>query len=359
MFKSRLALTGAALLLAAACGGQKSAAPGASAPSAPADVWAVVNGRQIKKDDVEKAYKRITASNQTPSEDEVLTAKLSLLNELIVQEVLVARAQTMKVEVTDTEVETAFSERKRNLSEDAFQMEMSMRGLSIADMKDGLRRELMAQKVIDREVIEKIKITDQEIADFYNANRAQFNLNENAYHIAQIVITPVADPGLNNRLRDDATSPALSDRKMQAIVEKLKGGAAFSEMARDYSEDPRSTPNGGDLGFVTQSQLAQVPPPLRNAVLKTEPGRMSVVSAQGNHTLVLLVSREQAGQRELNTPQVRESITNTMKTRREQLLRTAYLTAARNDATVVNYLAQRIVDAQGKTPGTVLAAPGK
>ena len=74
---------------------------------------------------------------------------------------------------------------------------------------------------------------------------------------------------------------------------------------------------------------------------------------------MLLVSREQAGQRELNTPQVRDSITNTMRTRREQLLRTAYLTAARNDATVVNYLAQRIVDAQGKTPGSMLVAPGK
>jgi peptidyl-prolyl cis-trans isomerase SurA len=333
--------------------------PPATAASAPADVWAVVNGRQIKKDDVEKAYKRIAAGNQTPSEDEVLTAKLSLLNELIIQELLVGRGQAMKVEVTDAEVDTAFAERKRNLSEDAFQKELSARGLSIADMKDGLRRELMAQKVVEREVTEKIKITDQEIANFYNTNRAQFNLNETAYHIAQIVITPIRDAGLNNRLGDDATSPALSDRKMQAIVEKLKGGAAFSEMARDYSEDPQSSPNGGDLGFVTQSQLAQVPPPLRNAVLKTEPGRMSVVSAQGNHTLVLLVAREQAGQRELNTPQVRDTITNTLRTRREQLLRTAYLTAARNDATVVNYLAQRIVDAQGKAPGTVLGAPGK
>ncbi len=358
MLKSRLALTGAALLLAAACGGQKSGTP-ATAASAPDDVWAVVNGRQIKKDEVEKAYKRITASNQTPSEDEVLSAKLSLLNELIVQEVLVTRAQAIKVEVTDAEVDTAFAERKRNLSEDAFQMEMATRGLTIADMKDGLRRELMAQKVVDREVVEKIVVSDKEIADFYNANRAQFNLNETAYHIAQIVITPIRDAGLNNRLGDDATSPALSDRKMQAIVEKLKSGARFSEVARDYSEDPQSTPNGGDLGFVTQSQLAQVPPPLRNAVLKTEPGRMSVVSAQGNHTLVLLVSREQAGQRELNTPQVRDSITNTLRTRREQLLRNAYLIAARNNATVVNYLAQRIVDAQGKAPGTVLGAPGK
>ncbi|HEX5214722.1 MAG TPA: peptidylprolyl isomerase [Vicinamibacterales bacterium] len=358
MLKSRFALTGAALLLAAACGGQNNAAPAAAA-SAPADVWAVVNGRQIKKDDVEKAYKRISAGNQNPSEDEVLTAKLSLLNELIVQDLLVGRAQAMKIDVTDAEVDTAFAERKRNLSEDEFQKEMSARGLSMADMKDGLRRELMAQKVVEREVTEKIKVTDQEIADFYNANRAQFNLNETAYHIAQIVITPVRDAGLNNRLGDDATSPALSDRKMQAIIEKLKAGERFSEMARDYSEDPQSAPNGGDLGFVTQSQLAQVPPPLRNAVLKTEPGRMSVVSAQGNHTLVLLVAREPAGQRELNTPQVRDSITNTLRTRREQLLRTAYLTAARNDATVVNYLAQRIVDAQGKAPAAVLGAPGK
>ena len=59
-------------------------------------------------------------------------------------------------------------------------------------------------------------------------------------------------------------------------------------------------------------------------------------------------------------PAVRDMITNTLKGRREQLLRAAYLNALRNDANVVNHLADRIVEAQGKAlPGLMPAAPGK
>ena len=58
--------------------------------------------------------------------------------------------------------------------------------------------------------------------------------------------------------------------------------------------------------------------------------------------------KELAGQRELTTPGIRERITETLRTRREQLMRTAYLTTVRSDARVVNYLARRVVETQGK-----------
>ena len=54
-----------------------------------------------------------------------MTAKLSLLNELIVQDILVARAAALKVEVTDAELDAAFSDRKKNMAEDAFQKELA------------------------------------------------------------------------------------------------------------------------------------------------------------------------------------------------------------------------------------------
>jgi hypothetical protein len=62
------------------------------------------------------------------------------------------------------------------------------------------------------------------------------------------------------------------------------------------------------------------------------------------------VSREAAGQRDLTTPGVKDQITNTLKSRKEGLLRAAYLTALRADAAVVNHLARRIVAAKGAPP---------
>jgi hypothetical protein len=105
------------------------------------------------------------------------------------------------------------------------------------------------------------------------------------------------------------------------------------------------------------SRLNQAPPQLRNAVLNKAPGTVNVASAGGAHTLVLVVAHEQAGQRDLSTPGVKERITETLRTRREQLLRTAYLTDARNDATVANYLAQRLVESKGSLLSLLPAAP--
>src|SRR6187402_831927 len=93
---------------------------GCGKPAAPAvakvgpDVWAVVDGREIKKEDVEKAY--LSAVDPTAaagaSDEEVLGVKLNVLDELITQDLLLARAKTLGLEATDADVDTALNERK-------------------------------------------------------------------------------------------------------------------------------------------------------------------------------------------------------------------------------------------------------
>jgi peptidyl-prolyl cis-trans isomerase SurA len=324
------------------------------------DVWATVDGREIRRDDVDKAYRaaRDPAAPQ-PSELEILGAKLEVIDQLITQDILLTRAGTSNLDATDAEVETAYAERKRSVPEDVFQQQLSQRSLTVDDMKRSIRRDLNVQKVIDRDVTSKIGVTDQEIGDFYTANRAGFNVPETQYHLAQIVIAPVRQPELRNRKNDDAATPAEAVRKAQMIMDRLRAGDKFSELAADYSEDPNSLPQAGDLGFVTASALNRVPPALRDAVLKSQPGTVKLVNVGGTLTIVLLVDVQAAGQRELNDPGVRDNIRDTLRQRKEQVLRTAYLGAARNDAKVVNYLARQIVDGQGKLPDLGLASPGR
>src|SRR5205823_2160777 len=121
--------------------------------------------------------------------------------------------------------------------------------------------------------------------------------------------------------------------KVQMLMERLKSGTPFSELAMDYSEDPQSTPQGGDVGLVTMSALREAPPPLRETVMKLQPGSVSVVGMEGGYTIVALLAKQAAGQRDLSMPEVRDGITATLRGRREQLLRTAYLEAIRNKAT--------------------------
>ncbi|MEO8482377.1 MAG: SurA N-terminal domain-containing protein [Acidobacteriota bacterium] len=338
-------------------------APVAEAPKTAApDVWAVVDGHEIHRDLVEKAYRSTVdpTANPAPSQDQVVTMKINLLDELITQEIMMARAKALGAEATDAEVETAFNERKTGVTDQAFQDQLKQRGFTTDDLKAGVRRELTAQKVIEKDVNAKVSISDQDIADFYAKNRAQFNLAEPQYRLAQIVVTPAKDPQLRNRMNDDAGTAAEANAKVAMLVERLKAGGDFGDLAMDFSEDPQSGPQGGDLGFVPASALARVAPALRDAVLKMQPGSINTVNLGSNYTILALVSKEPAGQRDLNTPTVKDGIRDLLQTRKQELLRTAYIAAARSDAKVTNYLARQVVDAQAKVPASLsLGSPGK
>lgn len=205
--------------------------------------------------------------------------------------------------------------------------------------------------MINHEVVAKIAVTDQDIQDFYNQNRAQFNVTETQYRIAQIVVTPHKDPGLRNRKNDDATTDAEAKRKAAALEQQLTNGADFAQVAMDYSEDPASAGSGGDLGYVPESSLSQSDPALKKTVLSLKPGQISgVIVLRDSYRILKLVSKEAPGQRELADPTVQQSIRDNIRNRKEQLLRAAYLAVARNNAKITNYLAQQVVESAGKLP---------
>ena len=89
------------------------------------------------------------------------------------------------------------------------------------------------------------------------------------------------------------------------------------------------------------------------------PGNARVVSQGGAHSIVFLVAKEAAGPARLSMPEVKQRITDGLKARQEQLLRTAYLAAARTDADVVNYQARRVVESKGKVPARPEPAAAK
>src|SRR5688572_21188832 len=215
------------LVCLAAC---RSNPTGTPATAVTADTWAVVDGRQITRDHVEKAFRRAKDAAQPLSDEEALAAKLGILDELILQDILLAKAQQLKVEIPDSEVDTAYAEAKKNMPDDAFQQELTRRQLTAADMRDGLRRELLARKVMEREVTSKVAVTDQEVSDFFNANRAQFNIAEESYRVAQIVVTPVREPQQTNRTGDDAATPEAAAAKVRMLAERLKAGVPFSDL---------------------------------------------------------------------------------------------------------------------------------
>jgi len=339
----------AAMMFAAAAGCNK------EVQHAP-DVWAVVNGKEIKRDEVDKYYRtRVNPEGQEPSLEESLSQKLNVLDELIYNEILLEKAKKLNLEASDGEVEDKFTELKSPYTEDEFQRRLKDQAMSVEDLKLQLRRQLSIQKLLNREVVAKITITDQDVTDFYNANKAQFNVAEPQYHIAQIVVTPRKEQQLRNRKNDDATNEAEAERKVKMLMDRLNSGADFAQLAMDYSEDMNTAGTGGDLGYVPESALNQSDPALKKAVVGLKAGQVSqpilVQPKDGTRILILkLITRESPGLRGIAEPQVQQTIRDTLRNRKEQLLRLAYLAIARNGAAVKNYLAEQVMEAAGKLP---------
>ena len=320
------------------------------------DVWAVVNGKEIKREEVDKYYRtRVNPEGQEPSPEESLSQKLNVLDELINNEILLEKAKKLNLEASDGEVEDKFTELKSPYTEDEFQRRLKDQAMTVEDLKLELRRQLSIQKLLNREVVAKIAITDQDVTDFYTANKAQFNVAEPQYHIAQILVTPRKEQQLRNRKNDDATNEAEAQRKVKMLMDRLNSGADFAQLAMDYSEDVNTAGTGGDLGYVPESALNQSDPALKKVVVGLKAGQVSqpiqVQTKDGARILILkLITRESPGLRGIAEPQVQQTIRDTLRNRKEQLLRLAYLAVARDGARVTNYLAEQVIESAGKLP---------
>ncbi len=155
----------------------------------------------------------------------------------------------------------------------------------------------------------------------------------------------------NNKAQNEADAR----KKIQMISNRLDSGDDFATLAMNYSEDPETSGNGGDLGTIPESSLRNTDPGTRDAVIKLKPGQYSPV-------ITLSQSREQAGDgiphREAGGKRAcrparfirsarAASHPLSVHERREQLLKAAYYEVLRDSAKVENYYAKQVLDSNG------------
>jgi peptidyl-prolyl cis-trans isomerase SurA len=329
-----LVLTLAASLFTAA-GCRKAVSP---------NVAATVNGRAITYADLDKNYKRQFPNQpETISADQMQFQKLELLRVMIDEEIMLQRAEKLGLIATEAEVETKYNEIRAPYTQEEIRRQLDARSMSVDELKAQLRRDLSIEKLMNKEILSQINVSDKEVADFYTANKASFNYPENNYHIAQIVVTSQPNPDVRNLKRDKAMNEEQARKKVLMLEARLKQGEDFAMLAQNYSEDPQTSPNGGDMGFVPESALEKADAEIRRLVLGLTQGQVSApIRSDGAWRILKMIAREPAGQREMNDPRVQQNARDTLRTRKEQLLRTAYVDACRNETRIVNYFAQSI-----------------
>jgi peptidyl-prolyl cis-trans isomerase SurA len=317
----------------------------------PANVAATVNNRSITYGELEKTYQsQYPQPVEGSSDDQVMTQKLDVLNSLINAELLLQRAEKLGLMAVDADVDAELNKMKAPYTKEQFESQLAARKMTLDDLRSQIRRQLTIDKLINKEITSHITVTDADVANFYNANKASFNLAEPQVHMAQIVVTPTPDPNVRNLKNSKAQNETDAKTKILDIEARLKRGDDFAGLAQNYSEDANTAANGGDMGFVPESALERANPELRKMVMSLSPGGISpVIHTQEGYRILKVISKEPAGQRELNDPRVQQSIRETLMNRKDNLLKAAYYETARDNAKIQNYLAQSITDSAGKS----------
>ena len=358
MFVKRASLL-ASLCLAAGVAVAQPAPVGARAAGAPASsvrpvdsIVAVVNDSVITRKEldtrIEEAKHQLTLAKRPIPDADMLQRQV--LEQMIVTQVQLQRAKEDGIVVKDADVEQALQRiaADNRLSVDQYKARLSQAGVPWDAFRKEVREQIIMARLRDREVDSQIQVSDSEINTFLAAQRgASATPSEPEYRLSEIIV----------KLPEGATPDQVSaaQKKATEALDKAKAGGDFAALAKEYS-DASDAANGGDMGFISESQLRQ-DAQVWDAVSKLKAGENTAIitiTPPGSkqpigYSIIHLVSREAAGQRDLTNPAVQQSIRDQIRNTRSQLLRAAYLEMLRDQAKVENYYAEDIFKAGSGT----------
>jgi peptidyl-prolyl cis-trans isomerase SurA len=321
------------------------------------DVVATVNGKPIQRAELEKYYQeQLGDAKKEPSKEEADTMRLTTLRTLIEEEIVLQRAAKLNLVASDQEVEDKVNEIKARYTQEQFDRSLKEKNVTLDDLRRNFRRSLTLEKLFNKEINSKINVTDGDISSYYNSHKADFNLVEPTYHLGQIVVSPTPSQQSVNLQNDKATNDAQARKKIEALHNRLETGEDFGALAANFSEDPTTATNGGDMGILPESQLRGRPEAFA-AISKLKAGEitdvMPIAEGPGSkkiafYVIFKLLDRQVAGQRELNDPRVQQFIRSQLRDGRSQLLKNAYIEMLRDQAHVENYFAEAIFKNSGE-----------
>ncbi len=212
-------------------------------------IVARVNDRLITQSEYDQRIAVAVRSARNPAGD---TAQLrtQVLEDMIREKLLDERAKEMAVSATDEEVEAAVQRVKAqyNLKTDAeFDAALADSGMNRDDLRRQMRETITLQKVIGRDVASRMDLTDDALRLEYERRKEQFYAVPASAEVAEIVIR--FSPG-------DAGAQAQAAAKIEEVRGKIRGGGAFGDLAKEYSEGNTSD-RGGELGKVSKGELVE------------------------------------------------------------------------------------------------------
>ena len=243
-----------------------------------------VGSEIILLSDVENSIKQFKAQQQGNLPP---NAECFVLENLLAQKLLVNQANLDSIIVSDVEVEAQVELRIDRIlgmmgnDRDYF---ISYYNKTPEEMReemfDGVK-DMMLEERMRESVISNINITPTEVKQFFNSIPTDsLPYYDSEVEVSEIVINPVPND----------SSKAWAKKRLEEIVARIEAGESFEELAGQYSDDPGSARQGGNLGWAKSGQYE---PEFEAAAFKLEPNEISPVieSPFGYHVIQLLERR--------------------------------------------------------------------
>jgi len=249
-------------------------------------IVAIVNQEIITLSEVDKLIApvrgEIQAENRLERDEKLRELRLKALDRLVEEKVLDYEAKKAGIKVTNKEVDIIIEDIKQrsNASQGDLESALAREGMTYEGYKKEIERQLIRQRLVQWSLKIEPKAGEKELREFYEKNSSQYRTQE-SYRPAHIlfVIPKNATPEETLEIR----------MRCQKVLDRIKNGENFGEMAILYSQDPTSK-GGGDLGFFKTGELL---PPLERAALRLKVGEVSgIVRTDFGFHLIKLIDRK-------------------------------------------------------------------
>jgi parvulin-like peptidyl-prolyl isomerase len=214
------------------------------------------NGFEIKRSELDEVMLGIKSSaaarGQTIPPAQLTQIESQLLDRLIQDQLLLQKAtdadRTNGVQKASSQMNLLL---ERFGSQEALERQMKAVGLTVAELRSKITQENTAQAVKIREL--NVTVTDAEVKQFYDnpTNLADFEQPEMVHvrHISSLTMDPVTHTPL------PADQQQAKRKQIDDLLKRIRGGADFAALAKQYSEDPASKDNGGELPLLSREQM--------------------------------------------------------------------------------------------------------
>ncbi|HXY16019.1 MAG TPA: peptidylprolyl isomerase [Terriglobales bacterium] len=270
---------------------------------------------------------RKEAQQQDPVNAEKIIADRDkdVLRDLIDQQLLLDKGKELGI-TADTELVKKLDQMRKDMNLDSMEeleKAAQAQGVSFEDFKQNMRNQIITQQVIGKEVGSRLNIGKDDEQKFYDEHKSELDQPEQV-RLSEILVSTDKKPNDN---RDEAQIIQAAQEKADGLLQEIKKGAKFEDVAKKSSDGP-SAAQGGDLGYFKHGTLAKE---LDEKTFAMKPGDVSdVVRTKQGFIILKVTDHTEAGVPPLS--KIEPRIQDAVYMQKLQPALREYLTKLREDA---------------------------